>query len=116
MTVTDIRAKKTAAKKAAAGKAPPATLPEPAAGEVAAVTDASAPTPTPEPSASTAEAPDAPSPDIDGRIYPIWEVLTPFKFRGLVVKPPQWLHLPVEEAQPYQDAGVLGTEPNAAGE
>jgi hypothetical protein len=40
-----------------------------------------------------------------------WEVLSPFKFRGAVVKPPAWIELTAEEAAPYQAAGVLGTEP-----
>lgn len=41
----------------------------------------------------------------------IYEVLTPFKFRGLIVKPPEWIELGANEAKPYQAAGVLGTEP-----
>lgn len=41
----------------------------------------------------------------------IWEVLSPFKFRGSVVKPPAWIELSDEEAKLYQAAGVLGTEP-----
>lgn len=41
----------------------------------------------------------------------MFEVLTPFKFRGARVIPPAWLELTDDEAKPYQDAGVLGTEP-----
>ncbi|MGH8039906.1 MAG: hypothetical protein ACREPD_19425 [Stenotrophomonas sp.] len=41
----------------------------------------------------------------------LFEVLTPFKFRGHVVKPPAWIELPIEEAPLYQAAGVLGDEP-----
>lgn len=41
----------------------------------------------------------------------LYEVLTPFKFRGAPVKPPAWIELTAEEAAPYQAAGVLGTEP-----
>lgn len=41
----------------------------------------------------------------------MYEVLTPFKFRGAVVKPPVWIELTAEEAAPYHAAGVLGIEP-----
>lgn len=41
----------------------------------------------------------------------LYEVLTPFKFRGFPVKPPAWIELSASGAKPYQDAGVLGTEP-----
>lgn len=41
----------------------------------------------------------------------MFEVLTPFKFRGKRVIPPAWLELTDDEAKPYQDEGVLGTEP-----
>lgn len=44
-------------------------------------------------------------------ITAMYEVLTPFKFRGARVIPPTWLELTDDEAKPYQDAGVLGTEP-----
>lgn len=41
----------------------------------------------------------------------LWEVLSPFKFRGATVKPEAWIELTAEEAALYQAAGVLGTEP-----
>lgn len=41
----------------------------------------------------------------------LFEVLTPFKFQGAVVKPPAWIETTAAEAEEYQDAGVLGTEP-----
>ncbi|AMV00327.1 hypothetical protein [Xanthomonas citri] len=41
----------------------------------------------------------------------LYEVLTPFKFRGATVKPPTWLELSASESESYQVAGVLGTEP-----
>ena len=40
-----------------------------------------------------------------------FEVLSPFKYDGVVVKPPAWIEMSWEEAQDYQDAGVLGDEP-----
>jgi hypothetical protein len=40
----------------------------------------------------------------------LYEVLTPFKLRGRIVKPPTWIELSSTEAEPYQRAGVLGTE------
>jgi len=40
-----------------------------------------------------------------------FEVLSPFKHEGVVVKPPAWIEMTWEEAQAYQDAGVLGDEP-----
>ncbi|MBH1447192.1 hypothetical protein I5U30_03745 [Stenotrophomonas maltophilia] len=40
-----------------------------------------------------------------------FEVLSPFKHNGVVVKPPAWIQMTWEEAQDYQDAGVLGDEP-----
>ncbi len=40
-----------------------------------------------------------------------FEVLSPFKHNGAVVKPPAWIEMTWEEAQAYQDAGVLGDEP-----
>ncbi len=55
----------------------------------------------------TAPAPGKPS---SGSI-PAWEVLTPFKFKGTVIKPPAWLQLEEEEAKLYQAASVLGTVP-----
>lgn len=41
----------------------------------------------------------------------LYEVLTPFKFRGVILKPPTWIELTEREALPYQEDGVLGTEP-----
>ncbi|ASK91055.1 hypothetical protein Xtri_02810 [Xanthomonas campestris pv. trichodesmae] len=41
-----------------------------------------------------------------------YEVLTPFKFRGVIAKPPAWIELSDDEAEPYQLADVLGTEPS----
>lgn len=52
-----------------------------------------------------------PAPTADPGESAIYEVLTPFKFRGLIVKPPEWIELGATEAKPYQAAGVLGTEP-----
>lgn len=52
-----------------------------------------------------------PVPAADPGESAIYEVLTPFKFRGLIVKPPEWIELGANEAKPYQAAGVLGTEP-----
>lgn len=40
-----------------------------------------------------------------------FEVLSPFKHNDVVVKPPAWIEMTWEEAQAYQDAGVLGDEP-----
>ncbi|MGH8037010.1 MAG: hypothetical protein ACREPC_03145 [Stenotrophomonas sp.] len=40
-----------------------------------------------------------------------FEVLTPFKFRGRVVKPRAWIELPIEEAPLYLAAGVVGDKP-----
>lgn len=39
-----------------------------------------------------------------------FEVLSPFKHNGVIVKPPAWIEMSWEEAQDYQDAGVLGIE------
>lgn len=41
----------------------------------------------------------------------LYEVLTPFKFRGHPIKPPVWIELTAAEAKGYQEAHVLGTEP-----
>lgn len=43
----------------------------------------------------------------------IWwfEVLSPFKHNDVVVKPPAWIPMTWEEAEDYQDAGLLGDEP-----
>ncbi|HGM5881351.1 TPA: hypothetical protein ACKP5P_001440 [Stenotrophomonas maltophilia] len=40
-----------------------------------------------------------------------FEVLSPFKHNGAVVKPPAWIEMTWDEAEDYQDAGVLGDEP-----
>lgn len=40
-----------------------------------------------------------------------FEVLSPFKHNGVVVKPPAWIEMTWEEAEDYQDAGLLGDEP-----
>lgn len=40
-----------------------------------------------------------------------FEVLSPFKHNGVVVKPPAWIEMTWDEAEDYQDAGVLGDEP-----
>lgn len=42
-----------------------------------------------------------------------FEVLSPFKHNGVVVKPPAWIQMTWDEAEDYQDAGVLGDEPAA---
>lgn len=50
----------------------------------------------------------------DGLWLPMcFEVLSPFKHNDVVVKPPAWIEMTWEEAQAYQDAGVLGDEPAA---
>ncbi|WP_414616699.1 hypothetical protein [Stenotrophomonas muris] len=41
----------------------------------------------------------------------LFEVLSPFKHNGVVVKPPAWVPMTWDEAEDYQDAGVLGDEP-----
>lgn len=41
----------------------------------------------------------------------MWEVLTPFKYGRVIVKPPAWIEMTTAEARHYQEAGVLGTEP-----
>lgn len=40
----------------------------------------------------------------------LYPVLAPFKFAGVVVKPPEWIELNADEAREYQEAGVLGTK------
>lgn len=40
-----------------------------------------------------------------------FQVLAPFWFRGGVIKPPAYIQMDVTEVLPYQEAGVLGTEP-----
>ncbi len=49
----------------------------------------------------------------DGEAPNTWcfEVLSPFKHNGVVVKPPAWIEMTWEEAEDYQDAGLLGDEP-----
>ncbi len=56
------------------------------------------------PATATAGDDDAPS---------TWcfEVLSPFKYDGVVVKPPAWIEMTWDEAEDYQEAGVLGDEP-----
>ncbi|EMT5435345.1 hypothetical protein [Stenotrophomonas maltophilia] len=56
------------------------------------------------PATTTAGDDDAPS---------TWhfEVLSPFKYDGVVVKPPAWIEMTWDEAEDYQEAGVLGDEP-----
>lgn len=45
-----------------------------------------------------------------------YPVLTPFKFRGGIVKPPAILQLAPDQAREYQAAGVLGGgDPPAGG-
>jgi hypothetical protein len=39
-----------------------------------------------------------------------YAVLSPFKFRGAVVKPPTLVPMSVEEARPYQTARVLSED------
>jgi hypothetical protein len=41
-------------------------------------------------------------------------VLTPFKFRGVIVKPPAFVQMERDEARPYFYAGVIGTEQDSA--
>lgn len=40
-----------------------------------------------------------------------FELLSPFKHNGVVVKPPAWIEMTWDEAEDYQEAGVLGDEP-----
>lgn len=40
-----------------------------------------------------------------------FEVLSPFKHNDVVIKPPAWIEMTWDEAEDYQDAGVLGDEP-----
>ncbi len=54
---------------------------------------------------------DANSHDDDAPARVCFEVLTPFKFRGSVLKPPAWIEMSEDDAAIYQAAGVLGTEP-----
>jgi len=56
------------------------------------------------PATATAGDDDAPS---------TWcfEVLSPFKHNGVVIKPPAWIEMTWDEAEDYQEAGVLGDEP-----
>lgn len=41
----------------------------------------------------------------------MYEVLEPFKFQGVPVKPPSFIEMTAAEALPYQEAGVLGDAP-----
>lgn len=54
---------------------------------------------------------DVNSHDDDAPARVCFEVLTPFKFRGSVLKPPAWIEMSEDDAAIYQAAGVLGTEP-----
>lgn len=45
-----------------------------------------------------------------GDLIVAFEVLSPFKFLGVVLKPPLWVEMDEVDAAPYQDEGVLGTE------
>lgn len=49
--------------------------------------------------------------DDDAPARVCFEVLTPFKFRGSVLKPPAWIEMSEDDAAMCQAAGVLGTEP-----
>ncbi len=40
-----------------------------------------------------------------------YEVLTPFKLGGVVVKPPAFVELTADEAAQFQEAGVISDEP-----
>ncbi|HIE5971646.1 TPA: hypothetical protein ACXN3R_003651 [Stenotrophomonas maltophilia] len=40
-----------------------------------------------------------------------FEVLSPFKYDGVIIKPPAWIEMTWDEAEDYQEAGVLGDEP-----
>lgn len=42
-----------------------------------------------------------------------YPVLTPTKFRGVIVKPPAFIQMSAAEAKPYQDAGIVGGEDQA---
>lgn len=61
--------------------------------------------------AATVPAQAQPQGDAETALY---EVLEPFKFRGARVKPPVLIEMTAAEAEPYQDAGVIGTEPSEA--
>jgi len=43
-----------------------------------------------------------------------YPVLTPFKFHGVIVKPPAYVQMSADEAPLYQAAGVIGGEDTAA--
>lgn len=40
-----------------------------------------------------------------------YEVLTPFKLRGELVRPPLWVELSEDEAEELIEAGVIGADP-----
>lgn len=40
-----------------------------------------------------------------------YEVLTPFKLGGVIVKPPAFVELTADEAAQFQEAGVIADEP-----
>ena len=85
----------------------------PAADQDAAI-DAGAPSPEADTTIGVAAGGDD-SPDAlvsDGLwLSACFEVLSPFKHEGVVVKPPAWIEMTWEGAQAYQNAGVLGDEP-----
>ena len=41
-------------------------------------------------------------------------VLTPFKFRGVIAKPPAFVQMERDEARPYLYAGLIGAEEDSA--
>jgi len=58
------------------------------------------------------EVNNGPQPGIDThQAHACFQVLAPFWFRGGVIKPPAYIQMDVTEVLPYQEAGVLGTEP-----
>ena len=63
--------------------------------------------PLPATDAAPARPPAPPAPQAETSLY---EVLQPFKFAGIVVKPPEWVEMSADDAREYQEAGVLGTE------
>ncbi len=85
----------------------------PAADQDAAI-DAGAPSPEADTSIGVAAGGgDSPNALVSDGLWlsACFEVLSPFKHEGVVVKPPAWIEMTWEEAQAYQDAGVLGDEP-----
>ncbi|ASE54594.1 TPA: hypothetical protein UNJ94_000114 [Stenotrophomonas maltophilia] len=70
---------------------------------------------TSSPDAASLDAVAAPATSTDGEVDApntwCFEVLSPFKHNGVVVKPPAWIEMTWDEAEDYQDAGVLGDKP-----